>query len=57
MEIKTPYRTIDLCPGIGGIRRGFELTGQFGNSVTIPVIEEMARFMLDCLTILHEEEP
>ena len=30
---------------------------QFGNSVTIPVIEEMARFMLDCLAILHGEEP
>ena len=26
-----PYRTIDLCAGIGGIRRGFELTGQFVN--------------------------
>ena len=30
---------------------------QFGNSVTIPVIEEMARFMLDCLAILRGEEP
>lgn len=26
-----PYKTIDLCAGIGGIRRGFELTGQFAN--------------------------
>lgn len=26
-----PYRTIDLCAGIGGIRRGFEMTGQFVN--------------------------
>lgn len=26
-----PYKTIDLCAGIGGIRRGFELTGQFKN--------------------------
>lgn len=25
------YRTIDLCAGIGGIRRGFELTGHFVN--------------------------
>lgn len=25
------YRTIDLCAGIGGIRRGFELTGQTTN--------------------------
>lgn len=26
-----PYKTIDLCAGIGGIRRGFELTGCFKN--------------------------
>ena len=26
-----PFRTIDLCAGIGGIRRGFELTGFFKN--------------------------
>lgn len=24
-----PYRTIDLCAGIGGIRRGFERAGEF----------------------------
>jgi len=29
---------------------------QFGNSVTIPVIEEMARFIHDCLRILSEDE-
>ena len=23
------YKTIDLCAGIGGIRKGFELTGMF----------------------------
>lgn len=28
---QTPFRTIDLCSGIGGIRRGFELTGYFHN--------------------------
>ena len=28
---QTPFRTIDLCAGIGGIRRGFELTGSFIN--------------------------
>ena len=27
----TIYKTIDLCAGIGGIRRGFELTGFFSN--------------------------
>ncbi len=26
-----PFKTIDLCAGIGGIRRGFELTGFFRN--------------------------
>lgn len=25
------YKTIDLCAGIGGIRKGFELTGRFEN--------------------------
>ena len=29
--LQVPFRTIDLCAGIGGIRRGFELTGQFRN--------------------------
>jgi DNA (cytosine-5)-methyltransferase 1 len=29
---------------------------QFGNSVTIPVIEEMARFILNCLTVLQEAQ-
>lgn len=28
---QVPFRTIDLCAGIGGIRRGFELTGLFRN--------------------------
>lgn len=32
-----PYRTIDLCAGIGGIRRGFELTGQFVNVLSAEV--------------------
>lgn len=26
-----PYKTIDLCAGIGGIRKGFEMTGGFVN--------------------------
>jgi len=26
-----PYRTIDLCAGIGGIRKGFERTGKYLN--------------------------
>ena len=32
-----PFRTIDLCAGIGGIRRGFELTGQFRNVLSAEV--------------------
>lgn len=32
-----PYRTIDLCAGIGGIRKGFELTGQFTNVLSAEV--------------------
>ena len=26
-----PFTTIDLCAGIGGMRKGFELTGYFHN--------------------------
>jgi DNA (cytosine-5)-methyltransferase 1 len=29
--LQAPFRTIDLCAGIGGIRRGFELAGRFRN--------------------------
>lgn len=32
-----PYRTIDLCAGIGGIRKGFEMTGQFVNVLSAEV--------------------
>jgi len=31
------YKTIDLCAGIGGIRKGFELTGQFENVLSAEV--------------------
>lgn len=30
-QLQAPYRTVDLCAGIGGVRRGFELTGLFRN--------------------------
>ena len=33
------YKTIDLCAGIGGIRRGFELTGHFQNVISAEVDE------------------
>lgn len=37
------YRTIDLCAGIGGIRRGFERTGHFVNVLSAEVDEYAAR--------------
>ena len=37
------YRTIDLCAGIGGIRRGFEKTGFFNNVLSAEVDEYAAR--------------
>lgn len=33
------YKTIDLCAGIGGIRRGFELTGKFLNVLSAEIDE------------------
>lgn len=37
------YRTIDLCAGIGGIRRGFELTGRFKNVLSAEIDEHAAQ--------------
>lgn len=34
---KQKYRTIDLCAGIGGIRRGFEMTGRFENVLSAEI--------------------
>lgn len=34
-----PYRTIDLCAGIGGIRKGFEMTGVFRNVLSAEIDE------------------
>lgn len=41
------FTTIDLCAGIGGIRKGFELTGHFKNLVAA----EIDRYA--CLTYQH----
>lgn len=41
------YKTIDLCAGIGGIRRGFELTGKFANVLSAE-IDQYA-----CMTYKH----
>ena len=37
------YKTIDLCAGIGGIRRGFELTGSFQNVRSAEIDESAAK--------------
>ncbi len=42
-----PLRTIDLCAGIGGIRRGFEMTGYYKNVLSAE-IDKYA-----CLTYEH----
>lgn len=36
---QAPFRTIDLCAGIGGIRRGFELCGSFRNVLSYRIDE------------------
>ena len=33
------YKTIDLCAGIGGIRKGFEMTGGFENVLSAEIDE------------------
>lgn len=40
--MKDTYYTIDLCAGIGGIRRGFELTGHFENIISAEIDEKAA---------------
>ena len=42
-----PFTTIDLCAGIGGIRKGFELTGYFTNLMAA----EIERYA--CMTYQH----
>lgn len=37
------YRTIDLCAGIGGIRRGFEMTGKFKTVLSAEIDEYACR--------------
>lgn len=55
------YKTIDLCAGIGGIRRGFELTGSFQNVRSAEIDESAAKtykhlFDDDALNDLTSEE-
>ena len=37
------YKTIDLCAGIGGIRRGFELAGCFKNVLSAEIDKNVWR--------------
>lgn len=37
------YKTIDLCAGIGGIRKGFELTGMFETVLSAEIDESACR--------------
>lgn len=48
-----PFKTIDLCAGIGGIRRGFEMTGHFKNVLSAEIDKQA------CKTYAHlyGEEP
>ncbi|WP_273227042.1 DNA (cytosine-5-)-methyltransferase [Mogibacterium timidum] len=47
-----PFRTIDLCAGIGGIRKGFELTGHFNNVLAA----EIDRFACMTYEYLYHED-
>lgn len=45
--MKRKYKTIDLCAGIGGIRRGYELAGVFENVLSAEIDKNA------CLTYKH----
>lgn len=47
------YRTIDLCAGVGGIRKGFELTGEFRNVLSA----EIDKFACQTYEHLYGENP
>lgn len=47
------YKTIDLCAGIGGIRRGFELTGKFENVLSAEIDPSAAKTYMH----LYGEDP
>lgn len=47
------YKTIDLCAGIGGIRRGFEMTGKFKNVLSA----EIDKFACQTYEHLFGENP
>ncbi len=45
--IPLPFKTVDLCAGIGGMRKGFEMTGHFKN-VKAAEVDKYA-----CITYKH----
>ena len=47
------WKTIDLCAGIGGIRRGFELTGYFENVLSAEIDEQACQ----TYELLHGDNP
>lgn len=46
------YTTIDLCAGIGGVRRGFELAGNFTNVLSAEIDEDACKTYA---TVFHEK--
>ena len=48
-----PFYTIDLCAGIGGIRKGFEMTGYYENVASA----EIDRFACMTYEHLYQEDP
>lgn len=51
--VDVPYRTIDLCAGIGGIRKGFELTGHYINVLSA----EKDSYACKTYELLYGENP
>lgn len=47
------YKTIDLCAGIGGIRKGFELTGHYYNVISA----EIDKYACTTYKHLYNEDP
>ncbi|MDR2300918.1 MAG: DNA (cytosine-5-)-methyltransferase [Deltaproteobacteria bacterium] len=50
---EAPYLTVDLCAGIGGIRRGFERTGHFKNVLSA----EIDKYACETYEHLFKENP
>lgn len=47
------FKTVDLCAGIGGIRRGFEMTGYFENILSV----EIDKYARKTYEHLYNEKP